>query len=112
GSVIVDVAIDQGGSVETIDRVTTHQDPVYERFGVLHYAVANIPGAVPRTSTWALTNVTLPYALKLANLAWKEALRQDPALAEGANVVSSHVTYPAVAEADGLEYVELDNVLR
>ncbi|MBY6277409.1 alanine dehydrogenase [Symbiobacterium thermophilum] len=112
GSVIVDVAIDQGGSVETIDRVTTHQDPVYERFGVVHYAVANIPGAVPRTSTWALTNVTLPYALKLANLGWKEALRQDPALAKGANVVSGHVTYPAVAEAHGLEYVELDNVLR
>jgi len=111
GSVIVDVAVDQGGSIETIDRVTTHQDPVYERFGVVHYAVANIPGAVPRTSTWALTNVTLPYALKLANLGWKEAMRRDPALAKGANVVAGHVTYPAVAQAHGLPYVELDTLL-
>ncbi|MFO7273584.1 MAG: alanine dehydrogenase [Bacillota bacterium] len=112
GSVIVDVAVDQGGSVETIDRVTTHQDPVYEKYGVVHYAVANIPGAVPRTSTWALTNVTLPYALKIANLGWKEALRRDPALAKGANVVDGHITYPAVAEAHGLECVELEKLLR
>lgn len=111
GSVIVDVAVDQGGSVETIDRVTTHQDPTYERYGVVHYAVANIPGAVPRTSTLALTNATLPYALKIANLGWKEALRRDPALAKGANVVSGHVTYPAVAQAHGLAYRELESLL-
>lgn len=111
GSVIVDVAVDQGGSVETIDRVTTHQDPTYERYGVVHYAVANIPGAVPRTSTLALTNATLPYALKIANLGWKEALRRDPALAKGANVVSGHVTYPAVAQAHGLSYRELESLL-
>lgn len=112
GSVIVDVAIDQGGSIETIDRVTTHRDPVYERFGVVHYSVANIPGAVPRTSTYALTNVTLPYALKLANLGWREALRRDSALAKGANVVEGHVTHPAVAQAHGLEYVDLETLLQ
>jgi alanine dehydrogenase len=111
GSVIVDVAIDQGGSIETIDRVTTHMDPTYERFGVIHYAVANMPGAVPRTSTYALTNVTLPYALQLANKGWVKALKENPALAKGANVVNGHVTYQAVAEAHGLEYLPLENLL-
>jgi len=111
GAVIVDVAVDQGGCIETIDRVTTHRDPVYERFGVIHYAVPNIPGAVPRTSTYALTNSTLPYVLKLANLGWREALKSDPALAKGANVVAGRITYPAVAQALGLEYVSLETVL-
>ncbi|MFZ5817421.1 MAG: alanine dehydrogenase [Bacillota bacterium] len=111
GSVIVDVAIDQGGSIETIDRVTTHMDPVYEKFGVIHYSVANMPGAVPRTSTYALTNVTLPYALQLANKGWINALRENPALAKGANVVSGHVTYQAVAEAHGLEFLALEKLL-
>ncbi len=111
GAVIVDVAIDQGGSVETIDRVTTHMDPVYEKFGVIHYSVANMPGAVPRTSTYGLTNVTLPYALQLANKGWKKALNENPALAKGANVVAGHVTYQAVAEAHGIEYTSLEQIL-
>jgi alanine dehydrogenase len=111
GSVIVDVAIDQGGSVETIDRITTHADPVYEKHGVIHYAVANMPGAVPRTSTYALTNVTLPYALQLANRGWRKALTENAALAKGANVIDGHVTYQAVAEAHGLEYVPLEQIL-
>ncbi|HYF80111.1 MAG TPA: alanine dehydrogenase [Symbiobacteriaceae bacterium] len=111
GSVIVDVAIDQGGSVETIDRVTTHMDPVYEKFGVIHYSVANMPGAVPRTSTYALTNVTLPYALQLANKGWRKAIMENPALAKGANVVGGHVVYEAVANAHNLQYVPLTTVL-
>lgn len=111
GSVIVDVAIDQGGSVETIDRVTTHKDPVYEQYGVIHYSVANMPGGVPRTSTYALTNVTLPYALQLANKGWRKALQENAALAKGANVISGLITYEAVAEAHGMEYVPLTTVL-
>ncbi|HLN64611.1 MAG TPA: alanine dehydrogenase [Symbiobacteriaceae bacterium] len=111
GSVIVDVAIDQGGSVETIDRVTTHMDPVYEKYGVIHYSVANMPGAVPRTSTYALTNVTLPYALQIANKGWRKALSENAALAKGANVVGGHVTYEAVAQAHNLQYVPLSTVL-
>lgn len=111
GSVIVDVAIDQGGSVETIDRVTTHMDPVYEKFGVIHYSVANMPGAVPRTSTYALTNVTLPYSLQLANKGWRKALLENPALARGANVVGGQVVYEAVAQAHNLQYVPLSTVL-
>lgn len=97
GSVIVDVAIDQGGSIETVDRVTTHDSPIYEKHGVVHYSVANMPGAVPRTSTMALTNATLPYALQLAGLGWREAFRQDPALAKGCNVCHGYITHPAVA---------------
>jgi len=111
GSVIVDVAIDQGGSVETIDRVTTHMDPVYEKFGVIHYSVANMPGAVPRTSTYALTNVTLPYALQLANKGWKKAIMENAALAKGVNVVGGNVVYEAVAQAHSLPYVPLDTVI-
>lgn len=111
GSVIVDVAIDQGGSIETIDHVTTHMDPVYEKFGVIHYAVANMPGAVPRTSTYALTNVTLPYALQLAGKGWHRALSENPALARGANVVNGHVTYQAVAEAHNLPFTPIAKVL-
>jgi alanine dehydrogenase len=111
GSVIVDVAIDQGGSVETIDRVTTHMDPVYEKYGVIHYSVANMPGAVPRTSTYALTNVTLPYALQLANKGWRKALSENAALAKGANVVAGHITYEAVAQAHNLQFVPLQTVL-
>lgn len=108
GSVIVDVAIDQGGSVETIDRVTTHANPTYVRQGVIHYAVANMPGAVPRTSTYALTNVTLPYALQLANKGWRKAIADNPALAKGVNVVEGHVVYEAVAQALGLPYTALE----
>jgi len=111
GAVIVDVAIDQGGSVETIDRVTTHMDPVYEKFGVIHYSVANMPGAVPRTSTYALTNVTLPYALQLANKGWRKAISENAALAKGVNVIAGHVVYEAVAQAHGLQYVPLETVI-
>lgn len=104
GSVIVDVAIDQGGCVETI-HATTHENPVYTVDGVIHYGVANMPGGVPRTSTLALTNATFPYALTLANKGWKKALRDDPALLLGLNVADGKVTYKGVAEAFGMEYV-------
>ena len=111
GSVIVDVAIDQGGSIETIDRVTTHSNPTYEKYGVVHYAVANMPGAVPRTSTLALTNVTLPYAQQIANKGYRTAIHQNPALAKGVNVIAGKVTYKAVAEALSLEYTPLEDVV-
>jgi alanine dehydrogenase len=110
GSVIVDVAIDQGGSIETIDRVTTHSDPTYVKHGVVHYAVANMPGAVPRTSTIALTNVTIPYAVKIASKGLEKAVAEDRALARGVNVYKGYVTYPAVAESLGLEYVSLNDI--
>ncbi|MCH5231047.1 MAG: alanine dehydrogenase [Muribaculaceae bacterium] len=106
GSVIVDVAIDQGGSLDT-SKPTTHSEPIYEVDGVIHYAVANIPGAVPFTSTLALTNATMPYAVKLANLGWQEACRQDPGLADGVNMVDGKVTFKAVAEAWDLPYTPL-----
>jgi len=102
GTVMVDVAIDQGGCFET-SHPTTHSDPVYEVDGIVHYAVANIPGAVPYTSTLALTNATLPYALRLADLGWREACRQDSGLALGLNIIDGAVTYPGVAEAFGME---------
>ena len=104
GSVIVDVAVDQCGCVETI-RPTTHSDPVYEVEGVVHYGVANIPGAVPRTSTLALTNATLPYALQLADLGWERACAENADLGRGINVARGKVTHPAVAEAFGLPCV-------
>lgn len=107
GSVVVDVAIDQGGSFET-SKATTHSEPVYEIDGIVHYAVANIPGAVPYTSTLALTNATMPYAIKLANLGWIEACKKDPGLADGVNVVDGKVTFKAVAEAFNLEYTPLN----
>jgi alanine dehydrogenase len=105
GSVIVDVAIDQGGCVETI-KATTHENPTYVVDGVIHYGVANMPGGVPRTSTLALTNATLPYALQLANKGWKQALRDNRALLKGLNMHGGHVTYPGVAEAFDLEYCD------
>ena len=108
GSVIVDVAVDQGGSIATIDRVTTHDAPTYERHGVVHYAVANMPGAVPRTSTLALTNATLPYVLDLARLGVEEAVRRDPALARGVNAYRGRLTHRAVAEAHRLPYTPLE----
>lgn len=101
GSVIVDVAIDQGGSVATI-HPTTHTNPVYEVNGVIHYGVTNMPGAVPRTSTYALSNATLPYARQLADLGFHRAIRENPALAKGVNVHAGQVTYPAVAQAFGM----------
>ena len=110
GSVIVDVAVDQGGCVETI-HPTTHEDPIYEIDGVIHYGVANMPGGVPRTSTLALTNATFPYAARIARLGWQEACRRDPALALGLNVVDSQVVYPGVAEAFDLELASTEMVL-
>ncbi|MED3563821.1 alanine dehydrogenase [Bacillus xiapuensis] len=111
GSVIVDVAIDQGGSIETIDRITTHSDPTYEKFGVVHYAVANMPGAVARTSTMALTNVTIPYGVQIANKGYKQAALENIALAKGINAVDGKVTFKAVAEAHGYKYYSINNVL-
>ncbi|MCL6515704.1 alanine dehydrogenase [Alicyclobacillus sp.] len=111
GAVVVDVAIDQGGSVETIDRITTHSDPTYVKHGVVHYAVANMPGAVPRTSTLALTNVTVPYAVQLANLGPEAAVRANPALAKGVNVFKGKVTYEAVARSLNLTYTPLAEVV-
>jgi alanine dehydrogenase len=111
GAVIVDVAVDQGGSIGTIDRVTTHSDPVYIKHGVIHYAVANMPGAVPRTSTLALTNVTLNYASELAGKGLMEALRLHPELKPGINTLQGHVTHAAVAEAVGLPLADLDQLL-
>ena len=102
GSVIVDVAIDQGGCVETI-KATTHENPTYVVDGVIHYGVANMPGGVPRTSTLALTNATLPYAMQLANKGWKQALKDSAALRRGLNITDGKVTYPGVAEAFGLD---------
>ena len=104
GSVIVDVAIDQGGSIETIDRVTTHDNPCFEKFGVSHYSVANMPGAVPKTSTYALTGSTLPYLLDIANKGPEKAMKEDEALLLGLNVYKGYITYKAVADSLGLEY--------
>jgi alanine dehydrogenase len=111
GSVVVDVAIDQGGCIETA-HPTSHSNPIYEVSGVTHYCVTNMPGAVPRTSTFALSNVTLPYALNLADRGFGEAIRRDPALAKGVNVYAGRITYEAVAEAFGLPYTPLEDLLR
>jgi len=110
GSVIVDVAIDQGGCVETA-KPTTHDDPIFEVDGIIHYCVANMPGAVSMTSTIALTNATLPYALELAGKGYKVAVRQNPDLAKGVNIIDGKVTYKGVAEAFGLECNPLDAML-
>jgi len=107
GSVIVDVAVDQGGCVETI-KPTTHENPIYTVEGVIHYGVANMPGAVPRTSTLALTNATLPYAIQLADKGWKQACKDDPALALGVNMVGGKIVYPAVADAFGMKCEDLE----
>lgn len=111
GSVIIDVAIDQGGIVETSDRVTTHDNPTYTKHGVVHYSVANMPGAVPRTSTIGLTNVTIPYALQIANQGFVEAVLSDDALLKGVNTYNGHVTYQAVAESHGLTYKDIKDLL-
>jgi alanine dehydrogenase len=110
GAVLADVAIDQGGCAET-SRPTTHSDPVYTVEGVTHYCVANMPGAVPITSTKALTNATLPYVEAIADHGLREAVARDPALARGVNVVDGKVTYEAVADAHGLDYQPLEHVL-
>ncbi|HHP1114986.1 TPA: alanine dehydrogenase [Bacillus thuringiensis] len=111
GSVVVDIAIDQGGIFETTDRITTHDNPTYEKHGVVHYAVANMPGAVPRTSTLALTNVTVPYAVQIANKGYKEACLGNTALLKGINTLDGYVTFEAVAEAHGLQYADAKELL-
>jgi len=110
GSVIVDVAVDQGGCIETT-HPTTHSDPTYEVDGVVHYCVANMPGAVPRTSTFALTNVTFPYLLRIARKGLKQALKEDPALVSGVNTYAGKLTCAPVAEAQGLPYTPLESLL-
>ena len=104
GSVLIDVAIDQGGSIETIDRLTSHQNPFFVEHGVIHYSVPNMPGATPRTSTFALTNATMPYALQIANKGVEESMRSNPALLKGLNVYKGKITYKAVAEAQDLKW--------
>ena len=110
GSVIVDVAIDQGGCFET-SKPTTHTDPIFTVEGVVHYCVANMPGAVARTSTLALTNATLPYALQIANKGWHRAMKENPEIKVGANVINGKVTFKGVSDAFGLEYVPIDSLL-
>jgi alanine dehydrogenase len=110
GSVLVDVAIDQGGCFET-SKATTHGDPIYTVEGVVHYCVANMPGAVAKTSTQALTNATLPYAVEIANKGWKKAIQENNEIKLGANVVKGKVTYQAVADAFGLDYTDINEVL-
>lgn len=111
GSVIIDVAIDQGGNFETSDRVTSHSDPVFIKHGVLHYAVPNMPGAVPRTATIGLTNATVPYALQLANKGYAQAAKDNEALRKGINVLKGKVTNKGVAETHGYEYTDPSTLL-
>ncbi|AST94912.1 alanine dehydrogenase [Shouchella clausii] len=111
GSVVVDVAVDQGGIIETANKVTTHDAPTYTKYDVIHYAVANMPGAVPRTSTIALTNVTIPFAVQIANKGAKEALRASSALAKGLNVANGFITYEAVARDLNYPYKQAEEVL-
>jgi alanine dehydrogenase len=110
GAVLVDVAVDQGGCFETT-RATTHSNPTFYEEGVLHYCVANMPGAVPRTSTFALTNATLPYALALANKGFAQAIADDAGLKEGVNTYAGKCTYEAVATSQNIEYTPLDSLL-
>ena len=110
GAVMVDVAIDQGGCFET-SKATTHSDPIYEVDGVVHYCVANMPGAVAKTSTMALTNATLPYAVEIANKGWEKAMQENLEIKLGANVVQGKITYKPVSEAFGLDYTSIDSLL-
>jgi alanine dehydrogenase len=110
GAVIVDVAIDQGGCIET-SRPTTHEEPTYVVDGVIHYCVTNMPGAVPRTSTWALTNATLPYVRRLARHGWRDACRKHPALCHGLNIVDGKIVHAGVAEAFKIEAVTAESLL-
>ena len=111
GSVMIDIAIDQGGCIETIDRVTYHNDPVYSRYGVIHYSVGNMPGASARTSTLALTNATTPYAIQLANKGFAGAVQHHPVLARGANTYAGHVVHQGVATSLGYEMKALQALL-
>src|SRR5699024_4952499 len=111
GSVIVDVAIDQGGNFETSDRITTHDNPTHTKHGVLHYSVANMPGAVPRTATIGLTNVTVPYALQLANKGYQKACQENEALLKGINTLDGYVTLQGVSDAHDLAYKDVHSLL-
>ncbi len=111
GAVVVDVAIDQGGSLET-SRPTTHENPIYEVDGVIHYCVANMPGAMPVTSTIALTNATLPYVVEIADKGYKRAILENPAISKGANIVLGKITYPNVAKAFGMKFTPVEEALR
>jgi alanine dehydrogenase len=110
GSILVDVSIDQGGCFET-SKETTHADPTYTVEGIVHYAVSNMPGALPRTSTLALNNATLPYAVEIANKGWEKAMQENPEIKRGANLVKGKVTYKGVADAFGLKYTPIDKLL-
>ena len=110
GSVLVDVAIDQGGCFET-SKATTHKEPIYTIDGIIHYCVANMPGAVAKTSTLALTNATLPYAVEIANKGWKRAMKENPEIKKGANVIKGHVTFQGVADAFGLRWTDIEKLL-
>ena len=110
GSVVIDISIDQGGTVET-SHMTTHSDPTYVVHDVVHYAVGNMPGAVPNTSTYALTNVTLPYALAIADRGLEDAVRRDPAVAQGVNAYGGQLTNPGVADAHGMDAVRLSSLI-
>jgi len=110
GAVLVDVAIDQGGCFET-SKPTTHSNPIYSVDGIVHYCVANMPGALPMTSTLALTNATLPYALEIANKGWRNAMKENTEIALGANIVNGKVTYKGVADAFNLKYTPIDNLI-
>lgn len=112
GSVVVDIAIDQGGSFETSDRITTHDEPVFMKHGIVHYSVANMPGAVPHTSTLALTNVTVPYAIQIANKGYKRACLENEALLKGVNTLDGFVTYKAVADSHALAYQDVYRLLQ
>lgn len=111
GSVVVDIAIDQGGIFETTDRITTHDQPTYKKYDIVHYAVGNMPGAVPRTSTIALTNVTVPYAIQIANKGYRMACLENEALLKGINTIDGFVTYEAVATSLDLNYVPIQELL-
>lgn len=111
GSVLVDIAVDQGGSFETTDRITTHDNPVFLKHGIVHYSVANMPGAVPHTSTLALTNVTVPYAIQIANKGYKRACLENEALLKGLNTLGGFVTYKAVADSHALAYEDARRLL-
>ena len=110
GAVLLDVAIDQGGCFET-SKPTTHSNPIYTIDGILHYCVANMPGAVAKTSTFALTNATLPYAVEIANKGWQTAFRENSEINRGANVVNGKITCRGVAETFGLEFFPIDSLL-
>jgi len=111
GAILVDVAIDQGGCFET-SRPTTHNEPTFEVDGIVHYCVANMPGAVAKTSTMALTNATLPYALDIANKGWKKAMQDNVEIAKGANIINGKITYKGVADAFGLEYTDINTLIK